>query len=319
MTEKQTQTQAGGKQVRQNKTRKIKPNKYASFKLQEKIAPEGGKVPGAFRLLGAALNTIKRNWKVFTGIIVIYGLLNIVLVQGFNAGGNLTEVKDALNELFTGNFAQLATGATLFVQLLSTSGNTENPAAGAYQLILVLTVSLALIWTLRQLYAGHTVRIRDGFYRGMFPFVPFVLVLCVIGLQLIPAFIGAFLYTQVTGGTIAVTMIEHVLWGFVFFILALVSLYMVASSLFALYITSLPDMTPLKALRSARNLVRHRRWMVMRKIVFLPFALIVLAGLIVIPLIMFATPVATWTFYMLSMAVIAVVHSYMYALYRSLL
>jgi hypothetical protein len=301
------------------KKRQIKPDRYTSFKLQKKIKPETGKVPGSFRLFGRALAVLKRNWKVFLGIVVIYGLLNVVLVQGLSAGGNLTEIKDSLDELFTGNLAQLVTGATLFIQMLSTSGNTGNPAAGAYQLILVLTVSLALIWTLRQVYAGHKVRIRDGFYRGMTPLVPFVLVLCVIGLQLIPAFIGGFLYAQVTTGDIAVTAAEHVLWAAVFFILALISLYMVCSSLFALYIASLPDMAPLAALRSARNLVRHRRWTVMRKVIFLPFALIVLAGVIVIPLIIFATPFATWTFFVLSMAVIAVVHSYMYALYRSLL
>lgn len=299
--------------------RKIKNNRYKSFKLQKRISREDGKLPGALRLFAVSLATLKKRWRVFGGIVLIYGILNIVLVQGFSAAEDLTEIKNSLNDLFAGDFAGLAAGATLFLQMLSTSGNTGNPTAGAYQLILVLIVSLALIWTLRQVYAGHKVRIRDSFYRGMNQFVPFMLVLAAVALQLLPAFFGAFLYVQIATNGVAATGLELALWAGVFFVLAVTSLYMLCSSLFALYVVSLPGMTPLAALRSARNLVRHRRWTVIRKILFLPAALIVLAGIIVIPLIMFATPLATWMFLVLSIAVIAVIHSYMYALYRALL
>ncbi len=52
----------------------------------------------------------------------------------------------------------------------------------------------------------------------------------------------------------------------IFFLLAMLTLIYVKSSLFALYIVTLPDMTPMKALRSARELARYRRWTVLRKI-----------------------------------------------------
>lgn len=299
--------------------RKIKSNRYKSFKLQKRISPEGGKLPGVFRLFGRSLATLWRNPKVFLGIIAVYGLLNVILVYGFTAVGDVSEIKKELDNIFTGNWAQLATGATLFLQILGSAGNEGNPAAGAYQLMLLLLVSLALIWTLRQVYSGNKVRIRDSFYLGMAPLVQFLLVLFVVTLQLLPAFLGAFIFSQVTSAGVVVSGAEYVLWGTIFFILALVSLYMLSSSLFALYIVSLPDMTPLRALRSARELVRYRRWVVMRKIIFLPVALIVLAALIVIPLVIFVTPLATWAFFAFNMVAIAIIHSYMYALYRSLL
>jgi len=104
-----------------------------------------------------------------------------------------------------------------------------------------------------------------------------------------------------------------------FALLALLSLYMVSSSVFALYIVTLPDMTPMRALRSARDLVANRRWSVVRKIIIIPIIFLVLAAVIMIPVILFLTPIAPWMMFALFMIAIAIFHSYMYALYRALL
>jgi hypothetical protein len=297
--------------------RRLKPPKYKSFQMHRRI--KGERLPGAFRLLGRSFATFGRHWKVFVGITVVYGLLNVILVQGFSAGGSLSDTKETLDEVFSGNMGQLASGLTLFVYLLSMSGNTVSPTAGAYQLILTLLISLALIWTLRQVYAGQKVRIRDGFYEGVAPLVKFILVLILIGIQLIPFAIGMLLYGTVTSNGIAATTFEQVLWALLLFMAAITSLYMVSSSIFGLYIVTLPDMTPIRALRSARQLVLNRRWAVLRKVVFLPIALVVLSGLLIIPLILFLTPIAAWVFFAVSMLLLPLIHGYMYALYRSLL
>lgn len=297
--------------------RTLQKPSYRSFRLQKRI--QGGQVASAFSLFGQTLRLLRQNWKLFLGIVLVFGILNAVLVRGFSAGANLDDAKAVLDELFTGNWGQLVGGLTIFVYLLGSSGNTASPTAGAYQFILTLVISLALIWTLRQLHAGHKVGVRDGFYQGMTPFVQFTLVLLVIGLQLLPMAIGLFLYSTVVGAGIAVSGLEQVVWALLAFCLSLLSLYMATSSLFALYIVALPGMTPLRALRSARQLVAHRRWTIMRKVIFLPLVLVLLAAVLVIPLIMFATPFAAWAFFLLSMCVIPIIHSYMYGLYRSLL
>ncbi len=286
-------------------------------RLQKRL--RAGKLPSAFQIFKDAITVLAKHWKLFLGIAVVYGLLNILLVQGFKGTTGFGETKSALEQLFTGNFGHVGTGLTLFLYLVSSSGNATDPAAGMYQFVLILIVSLALIWTFRQVYAGQKVRIRDGFYSGMSPLVKFVLVLLVIGLELIPLTIGAMLYGVVTANGIAVSAFEQIVWALGTFLLTLLSLYMISSSLFGLYIVTLPDMTPLLALRSARQLVRYRRWTVMRKIVFLPLILLVLTGVIVVPIIMYATPVAVVVFFVLSMFLLPVAHSYLYALYRSLL
>jgi hypothetical protein len=203
--------------------------------------------------------------------------------------------------------------------LIGTNSSGSNQSAASYQLFLLIVVSLATIWTLRQSLSGVRIRVRDAFYKGASPLVPFILVLLVIAIQLVPLAIGASLYTLVLNNGIALNFTEKFIWGLIFGVLAFVSLYFVSSSLFAAYIVTLPDMTPMKALRSARELVRYRRWTILRKVLFLPLLLLIVTAIIMVPVISVVTPLAQWVFFILMMAAIAVVHSYMYTLYRELL
>ena len=171
----------------------------------------------------------------------------------------------------------------------------------------------------RQVLSGKQPRIRDAYYKGMTPLIPFMLVLLVIGLQLLPLLIGSALYSMVMSNGIAVYFIEKLLWTLLFIGLALWSLYMISASVFALYIITLPEMTPVKALRSARELVRHRRWTVLRKILFLPLVLLLVTALIMVPIIILATVVVQWVFFGLTIFALLVVHGYAYTLYRELL
>ena len=56
---------------------------------------------------------------------------------------------------------------------------------------------------------------------------------------------------------IAIGALEKAIWWIFLGLTGLLSAYMISSSVFALFISTLPNMTPMKALRSARNLVRQ--------------------------------------------------------------
>lgn len=301
------------------KKRQVKSQPYKSFRLGKKVKLAKPSLPGSFQLFRLSLRHLKKHKRVFAGIVLVYLLLTIVFVKGFGVTTGVAELKTTLEEVFTGATAQLTTGVTLFALLLTSSGSTATETSSLYQSALLVIVTLALVWTLRQSYGGHKTTIREAFYKGMYPLVPFILVLAVVGLQLIPLLVGSWLYGAVIAGGVAATGIEQAIWWLVIGLLALFSLYMLSSSIFALYISTLLDMTPMKALRSAREIVRYRRWTVLRKVLVLPLFLLVLGATIMVPLIIFATPLAEWTFFILNMAVLAVVHSYLYALYRELL
>jgi hypothetical protein len=314
---------AGSQSAVSQSSRQLKLPRYASFRLRKRIKHERHTLPGSFRLFGRSLQLLQRHWKLFLGISAVYAVLNLVLVHGLADSGNVQSIKTSLDEALKGKGGQFASGLTVFAYLLGGSNNANSATAngGVYQTLNIILVSLAVVWALRQVYsnAAATVRVRDSFYKGMYPFVPFILVLLMIGLQLLPLVLGGLLYGTVISNGIAVYAIEKIAWGLAFFLLALTSLYMLASSVFALYVVTLPDMTPMKALRSARELVRYRRWLVLRKVLFLPFALVALMALIMLPVILWLTPVAVVMYFVLTIVSLPVIHCYMYALYRELL
>jgi hypothetical protein len=300
--------------------RRVKVPMYQSFRLQKKVKRDTPQqpIPSGWTILKGTFRIFKQNWKLFVGIAAVYAFLNLMLVSGFSAV-NLTDAKKSFGNVVSGEINQAATGLSLFVYLLGNSNTTATPSASVYQIVLGVIISLAVVWALRQVNAGNKPRIRDAFYQGMYPLVPVVLVLLVIGLELLPLGAGAFIYTLVVNNGIAATAVEQMMWLGLFLLLGTATVYMLCSTLFALYIVSLPDMTPMAALRSARQLVLHRRWTVVRKVLFLPVALILLSALVLTPLIMFLTPVAPWVFFAMSMVLLPIVHGYLYTLYRSML
>ncbi len=303
--------------VKQDGPRRLKLPTYKSLRLSKRIR-HPVRLPSAWRLTKMTTRMLWRHKRLFIGITLIYAILNLVLVQGLSNTTNITSLKATLQDAFGAGSAFTAS-LTVFAVLISSSGSAASGTGGAYQLFLIILVSLAIIWALRELLAGGRIRVRDAYYRGMYPLVPFILVLVVIGVQLIPLVLGATVYNIVISNGIAVLAAEKVLWALLFGLLALLSVYMISSSVFALYIVTLPDMTPLKALRSARALVRFRRWTVLRKILIMPVILLVITAVIMLPIILVITPVAQWTFYLLTMFAVTVSHTYLYSLYRELL
>jgi hypothetical protein len=300
------------------KPRRLKQAQYKSLRLQKRIK-HPVKLPNVWRLTKTAAMTLWVHRRLFIGITLVYGVLNLILVQGFGNSTDVANLKSELSQVFTGNFGSLASSLSIFVVLIGGSGNSSSQTAGAYQLFLGLITSLAIIWALRQVLAGAKLRVRDAYYRGMYPLVPFILVLLIIGVQFLPLLIGSLLYGTVTSNGIAVYFAEKFIWAVLYGLLALLSIYMVSSSIFALYIVTLPDMTPLKALRSARELVRYRRWTVLRKVLCMPVILLIIAALIMLPIIIWLTPLTQWVFFLLTMSALVGAHAYVYTLYRELL
>jgi hypothetical protein len=277
------------------------------------------RLPNVWQLTQKTLVLLWSYRKLFLLLALIYGLLNIVFVRGLSGGTDVAGLKDQFNQALQGNTSQLVVGFSVFTALLASSGNNTSATAGAYQLFIGLIVSLAAIWALRQAAAGEHPRLRDTLYKGMYPLIPFVLVLAVVLLQCVPFLLGAGLYSLLITGGIAVQPIEMIVAGAIFLVLAFATIYMLCSSLFAVYIVTLPDMTPMKALRNARQLVRYRRLSVFRKLLFLVVALLLAAAIIMVPIIVVIAPLAQWVFFGLSMCGLIVLHAYMYTLYRELL
>lgn len=306
------------KKVPSPESRRLKTPNYRSFKLHKRIKHPAPGLPSSWSILKSSLKHLWAQKKLYGGIALVYLLLTTVLVRGFIFTSDLGLAKEAITELFSGVGGQIAGSFTVLGLLVETS-SPSGITGSVYQSMILLLISLAMIWALRQTMAGKQVTVKEAFYKSGYPLVPFLLVLLVIGLQMLPLIVGNFLYGATITAGVAITAMEKILWGLLVFLLVLLTIYLVSASVFALYIVSLPDMLPMQALRTAKNLVQYRRWTIMRKVLFLPFFTLLAGIVIMLPVILILTPIAEIVFLLLSAALVIVSHGYMYSLYRELL
>lgn len=290
----------------EKKSRRIQPPKYKSFGLQKKIKRSDVQpVPNVIRLTKQSLQLTKRSWKQFAVIMLIYGALNILLVQGLGSLGSDTR-SDAADLSTVTSAVQVGNGA------MSQTGSL-------YQSILLVILSLTFIWSLRQVYVNEKFSVRDAFYKSMYPLIPFLLVVAVVMLELIPMALGGTALSIALASGIAASTTEILIWAFIVSLLAILSIFLVSSSLFALIVVTLPVMTPIKALRSAKQLVINRRLLVMRKLLFLPFLLFVVVSLVITPFVIWLPQTVLWLFLPLMLVITPFVYAYIYNLYRELM
>lgn len=305
--------------------RKKQMPEYKTFRLHRKIKPQKIKpLPSSWSLWNSALGTVLRNKKLFGIFLLVYGLLYLVLVQGFSGGSGVTEIKATLNDLLGQSVSGLLTSVSLFGYLLTTAGTTTTDIGAFYQATLLVIGSLAMIWLLREIVAGSKgIRVKHAFYKGMRPLVPFLLVIITLLIELIPMFIAVYVLNVAVSNALITSFAESAALYSVAFLLSVLSLYLVSGSFAALYIVTLPDAEPLKSIRSSHQLLAFHRWMVMRKLFMLGVYLLISAAIIFIPTIYFVPErlslVADAIFFSANIAAFGVAHAYVYRLYRSLL
>lgn len=301
-------------------TKLRKKPQYKSFRLHKRIKHPAPKIPNWWQLTKKSLALMSANKKPLIWFFVVYGLLTLLLVRGFTSSVDVAGIKDSLQEDYGLSDSDAAvSGLAAFSVLLNSGTQASSEIAQLYQIILLLLASLALIWLFRQQQAGNRVGLKMAIYRGMYPLVPFVFVLFVIAIQLLPAFIGSFLFSTVLSNGLAVNGFEQLLWLLLFVATLLLSLYMLSSSVVAAYVVTLPEMTPMTALKQARGLVRFRRVSVMRKILAIILVFLLVNVIVVLPLIFFAPLAAEWLFFAITILAVPFVHGYLFSLYRELL
>jgi len=291
--------------------------KLSKKQARQKAKKEAGKqppIPGSFNLTRTVFANLRKFWKPLGGIFLVYLILNVVFASGFIGDIN-SSVGTVRNNLHSSH--SLSKAISGYGTLLGSGAGGSQTSSVAQSALLVLE-SLVIIWALRRLLAGEAVRVKLAYYQSTAQLVPFALVIFVIILQLLPLTVGAALLALVLSSAIGGSLLSVIFWVLLA-LLAAWSIYMLSSSVFALYIVTLPDMQPRQALRSAKNLVRFRRWYILRRLLFLPICILLLMGLVMIPIILLLPFLATVVFFILAMAAITFVHAYLYNLYRGLI
>lgn len=303
------------------KSHKRKKPSYKSFRLSKRIKPPIQKdLPSVRKLISDTCLHIWRYKRIFFGVMVVYILLNLVLVKSFKTALDVPSLKDELQN--SSSLQGFSLGATLLGMVASSGVGGTTEVANLYQSIITIITILAFIWLFRETHEHRkkvTIKLKQPYYEGMTPIIPFVLSLMLIGLQLLPMMIGVGVFSLVQTNGLAVTAVETFVWALFAILLSLLSFYLVSASMFGLIIVTLPKSTPISAYKSAKSVVAFRRWTIMRKLLIF----IILIGLayagVLIGCILILPALVEWLMIILTAIILPIGIGAGYKLYRALL
>ena len=290
------------------------------------------KLPGYFVFTNYVFKTIWAHRKTFACLTLLYIVLTLIMV-GIASQDIYSALMGALNstggDFFSSGFGEIGKASLLFVTA-ATGGISQNltEAQQIYAGFITLLTWMISIWLLRNILAGHKVKMRDGVYNAGSPIVSTFIVALVFIIQLLPLALALIGYSAATATGLLTGGVEAMLFWVAAGLLGLLSIYWVTSTFIALVIVTLPGMYPFKALKVAGDLVIGRRLRIMLRLFWMLAVTAVSWAIVMIPIIMLDSWVKTiWVavewiptipilLLILGSITIIWVSSYVYLLYR---
>jgi hypothetical protein len=276
--------------------------------------------------------TLWSHKRLFGLLALTYALLTLVLVgiaSQDTYSATSTAIQAAGSEAVYGGLKALEQASLVF--LTAVSGNLSadgDTAQQVYAGLIGLLTWLTTVWLLRAIMAGQSPRLRDGLYSAGAPIVPTFLLSLVLVVQLLPVVLAGIGYSAASASGLLEGGVEAMLFWTAAILLATLSLYWATSTFLALIIVTLPGMYPLRALRSAGDLVVGRRTRIVMRLLWIGLLATVVWALVMIPLIMADTwlkttiPAIAWlpivpvAILILGSITIITIATYIYLLYR---
>ncbi len=292
---------------------------YKSFKLQKRMKHPGGPLPSSWKLTKKTLFLLRQNKRNLFTFVLIYALLYLIFVRGFTTPVDIDGIREGFKNVLARDLPPIIVNFSVVTLMLESATSAAGELQSLYQVMFYILGSLSLIWLFRQQQAGNEVTMKDAWYRGMYPLVPFSLLALLLVVQSFPASIGNFLVTAVFNNDLAVTVIEQVTWLFLFGLLLILSAYLMTTTVVALFVSTLPEMTPKIALEKAKQMVKLRRMSIMRKIIGLATFLVIVFVAAVFPAIFVSAIFAQLVYFILTVLLLPYAVAYLFVLYRELL
>lgn len=289
-------------------------------------------LPRYWRFTGTVGRTIWRHKGLFLLLTIWYVILSALLV-GIASQDTYNQLGDALKsssqDVVSGNFGPLGQAGLLYLTAITGNLNTQLDAGQqTYAALLGLLAWLTVVWLLRAIMAGQRPRLRDGLYNAGAPIVPTFLLLLVLTVQALPIALAAIGYSAASTTGLLSGGVEAMLFWTAAGLLGALSLYWMTSTFIALVVVTLPGMYPLRALRTAGDLVVGRRLRIMLRLLWMLLVLLMGWTLVMIPVILFDNwlksvmpglswlPLVPWLILIMSGLSLVFSASYIYLLYR---
>lgn len=244
-------------------------------------------LPGYMSFTNSVRKQLWANRRTFVLLALVYVIITAILV-GVASQDTYSALNDAIHQtsgdLFTGNWGTVGQASLLFLTTI-TGGISSNlsDVQKLYAGLIVFMTWLTTVWLLRNVLAGHKVKLRDGLYNATAPLLSTALVGAVLLLQLLPVAIAALGYSAAQTTGLLNGGVEAMLFWFAAGSLTILSLYWITSTFIALVVVTLPGMYPIQALRTAGDLVIGRRIRILLRMLWLGLTIAVSWVVIMIP------------------------------------
>lgn len=247
-------------------------------------------LPGNISFTAEVTKTVWKYKKIFSLLVVVYVVLYAVLV-GLQSQESYASFSDTITELggdmFEGALGAVGQASLLFVSSISAGVNSEaTEAQQIFSVFIFLLTWLTTVWLLRNLLAGHKVKLRDGLYNSGSPFLSTLLITFLIGVQLVPVALAVIGYSAALSSGLLAGGAASMLFWIGAALLCVLSLYWITSTLFALVIVTLPGMYPYQAIKTAGDIMVGRRVKILLRWVWMMLAVVVSGLVVMIPIVL---------------------------------
>lgn len=311
----------------------MKRRSHRSFRLtKRRDYVRNLELPGYIKFTKSVFATIWKYKKIFVLLALFYAFLNIIMV-GLASEEAYSTLRDTLNAtgtgIFVGAWGEVGKAGLMFLSSVTggISGNLTE-AQQIYAVIITLMTWLTCVWSLRNLLAGHKVRLRDGIYGSGGPIAATFIISIVLLIQFLPLALAIIGISTASASGWLGTGVQAMMFWVAAFSLGVLSFYWATSTLFALVIVTIPGMYPFAAIKAAGDLVVGRRLRILYRFIWMGILVAVFWTIIMVPLIIFdgwvkgVWPTINWlptipiTMLILGSLTVIFASSYIYLLYR---
>ncbi|MBM3209808.1 hypothetical protein FJZ39_00480 [Candidatus Saccharibacteria bacterium] len=293
-------------------------------------------IPGYWALTAEVFKVIWKLRAKFIVFIAVYVLAAIALTGIWSTATYINVQSAASQAADSSEGGRFVEAIYIFLSSVGSAFNGGSLASDQSEVqalissIMLIFVWLSTVWLLRNVFAHKQVSARDALYTSGSSVLPTLIVSAIILVQLIPFALATVGYITL----VSVGVFDNTVLLMLFFIaaicFALVSIYLVTSSLIALVIVTLPGMYPLRALSLAGDIVISRRIRILLRYAWLVILIAVMWLILLYPtIVVHQLLVESFNFMQyvpvvpIAVAILAVVSTilsatYVYVLYRKI-
>lgn len=261
---------------------------HKSFALtRRRDIPKRPELPGYIAFTRAVCKTVWRFRQQFAVLLIVYVLATLILT-GVSQQSEYRDIADVVGQVGdeSGLDALTRIGELFGATVLGALNGNLTEIQQFYLAVFYALMWLVMVWLLRQLLAGNSVRVRDGLYNAGAPFISTILIVMLMLLQATPAALGAMIFaTATTMGVLA--GVVGMMFGVAALVLVVLSFYWLTSSFFALVIVTLPGTYPMQAVRGASDIALGRRTALLFRLLWLVVLLLLVWAVVLLPVLLF--------------------------------